>query len=136
MANKEIRKTRNNDILRSEIREFISFSSCPTSDDLISRVRERDIDLKHIWKRNVEHGHMFGVSAKKTHSWSHCGKCCRSHDGVCKAVGSRYYKCGKIEHFRKDYTVVITTTQKSYLICFHKYHRVHKKANCPSLALG
>ena len=55
-ADKEMRKNRYHDMLRSNIREFVSFSASPTFDEMISRVHKREIDLEHIRKRKAEHG--------------------------------------------------------------------------------
>ena len=65
---------------------------------MISRAREREIDLEHIGNRKVGPGQTVGVSAKKpmgfNSSWKDqegriCyGKYGRSHDGVYIAGGS------------------------------------------------
>ena len=64
MKNEEIRKTRNHDMLRSNIKEFVSFSTSLIQDDMISRAQKREIDLEHLGKRKVEQGPI-RVSAKK-----------------------------------------------------------------------
>ena len=79
-------------MLRPDIREFISFSTCPNLDDNISRAWEREINLEHIGKRKAEHGYPFGAAVKKPKGFdsrskrqygrSHCGKYDIGHDGV------------------------------------------------------
>ena len=50
-TDEEIWKTQYHNMLRPNIREFVSFSTCQTLDDMISRVQEYGIDLEHIGKR-------------------------------------------------------------------------------------
>ena len=95
----EMRKTRYHDMLRSNMREFNSFYVCPTMDDMISRAREREIDLEHIGNIKAELAQAFGVLAKKPKGFdsiskgqkgqSCCGKCGKSYYGVCRAGGFR-----------------------------------------------
>ncbi|CAH1431387.1 unnamed protein product [Lactuca virosa] len=47
----EMKKARYHDMLRSDIRQFVSRSSCKTLDDMIARAREREIDLEMERKR-------------------------------------------------------------------------------------
>ena len=47
----EMRNTRYHDTLRSNIREYVSFSTCPKLEHMISRAWEWEIDLEHIRKR-------------------------------------------------------------------------------------
>ena len=49
-ADEEMKKMRFHDMLWDDIREFLSLSSCKTSDDMISRAREREIDLQ-LWSK-------------------------------------------------------------------------------------
>lgn len=60
-----MRNTRYHDMLRSNIKEFVSFSACPTLEDMISRSREREIDLECIGKRKAEKVQTNGISTKK-----------------------------------------------------------------------
>lgn len=39
-------------MLKDEIQEFVSMSSCRTLEDMIARAREREIDLETVRKRN------------------------------------------------------------------------------------
>ena len=121
-----MRKTRYHDMMRYDVSEFVRLSACPTLDDMISTVREREIELEHTEKRKADLGKIVGVSVKKPKGFDYRSKVqqCRSHygrshDGVCRAGGSCCYKCGKSGHFRKDCSATITTTHKSNLICFH-----------------
>ena len=52
----DMRRTHYHDMLRADIWEHDSFSACPTMDSMISRAREREIDLEHIRKRKAEEG--------------------------------------------------------------------------------
>ena len=40
-------------MLRSDITQFVSRSNCKTLEDMIARVREREIDLEQIRKRKL-----------------------------------------------------------------------------------
>ena len=60
-----MRRTRYHDMLRVDIREHVSFSTCPTLDSMIAKVREREIDLEHLRKRKAETGQVTRVSGKK-----------------------------------------------------------------------
>ena len=54
VADEEIKKVRYDEMLRSDIRQFVSRSSCKTLEDMIAMVRERDIDLELEKKRNLD----------------------------------------------------------------------------------
>ena len=41
----EMKKVRYHDMLINEIREYVSFSGCKTSNDMIVRAHEREIEL-------------------------------------------------------------------------------------------
>lgn len=47
----EKKKTMYHDMLRDDIREILSISSCMTMEDMISRAREWDIELEYLGKR-------------------------------------------------------------------------------------
>ena len=46
-----MKKVRYHEMLRDDIREFLSLSWCETLNNMIDRARERDIDLEHLRKR-------------------------------------------------------------------------------------
>ena len=50
----EMNKVRYHDLLRDDIMEFVSISVCETLNDMISRAREREIDLEHFGKRGSD----------------------------------------------------------------------------------
>ena len=64
-GDEDMRRTRYHDMLRADIREHVSFSTCPTLDSMISSAREREIDLEHIQKRKTVEGLTMGASGKK-----------------------------------------------------------------------
>ena len=53
-TDEEMKKARYHEMLRSDIRQFVSRSSCKTLDDMIARARERGIDLEMERKRKSE----------------------------------------------------------------------------------
>ena len=46
VGDKEMKKARYNDMLRSDSRQFVTMSSCMTLGDMVVRAREREIDLE------------------------------------------------------------------------------------------
>lgn len=54
IADEEMMKTRYHDMLRDDIREFVSFSGCKNLNDMIERARERAIELELRMKRMSE----------------------------------------------------------------------------------
>ena len=64
-VDEDMRRTRYHDMLRANIQEHVSFSTCPTLDSMIAMAREREIDLEHIRKRKDEEGQVTGASGKK-----------------------------------------------------------------------
>ena len=145
-GDKEMRKTRYYDMLRADIRKHVSYSACPTLEDMIARAREREIDIEHILKRKAEVVQVTGFSGKKPkgsdirskdqQGLSRCGKCGKTHEVVCRLGSSGCYKCRKLGHFSRDCTAPTPTLQTSDLNCFHCNQKGHKKANCPRLTSG
>ena len=54
VMDEEMKKAGDHEMMRSDIREFVSRSTCKTLEDMIARAREREIDLEHIRKRKPE----------------------------------------------------------------------------------
>lgn len=52
VADEDMRKTRYHDILRDDIREFVSISSHGTSEDMIARSGEQEIELD-LWMKRI-----------------------------------------------------------------------------------
>ena len=48
VTDEEMKKARYHEMLRADIREFVSRSDCKTLEDMISRAREREIDLERL----------------------------------------------------------------------------------------
>lgn len=64
-VDEEMKKTRHHDMLRLDIREFVSNSLCLTLEIMISKAREWEINLDHIEKRKAKQVQTTGGSAKK-----------------------------------------------------------------------
>nr|KAJ0224671.1 hypothetical protein LSAT_V11C100043830 [Lactuca sativa] len=54
VADEEMKKARYHEMLRDDIRQFVSRSSCKTLEDMIARAREREIDLEQIRTRKPD----------------------------------------------------------------------------------
>ena len=133
------------EMLRRDIWQFVSRSSCKTLEDRIEQAREREIDMEMERKWKPYEVQISGGSGKRPkvsnsrlkghQGHSRCGKCDRTHEGSCRSGsggGSGCFKWGRTGHYSMDYTT--TTIQESYLICFHYNQRGHKKVQCTSLA--
>ena len=78
-----MKKARYHEMLRNDICQFVSRSNCKTLEDMITRAREREIDLEMEKKRKPEVAFGVACSGKKpkvsdhryrgqqSHSW--CG---------------------------------------------------------------
>lgn len=126
-------------MLRSDIRQFVSVSSCRTLDEMVTRDREREIDLDTERKRKPDQAQASKGAGKKPNivdtrskgqqGQSHYGRCDKVHYGVCRAGGLGCFRSGRTGHDIGDYaSITTTTTQGSGLICFHCSQRGHKKA--------
>ena len=60
-----MKKTQYHDILKADIHKYVSYSACPTLDDMIAKAREREIEIDHLRKRKAEVGQTTRVSVKK-----------------------------------------------------------------------
>ena len=64
-ADEEMKKVRYHDMLRDDIREFVSFLGCKTLNYMITRSWKQNIDLEHIRKRKPEQVQIVGSPAKR-----------------------------------------------------------------------
>lgn len=93
----EIKNTRYHDMLRDEIREFVSMSSCRTLEDMIAIAQEWEIELKLQTKHTLEQVRTVVGSVKRPNTFDsrsrgqkgqgRCAKCGRSHKGSCCQKG-------------------------------------------------
>ena len=110
-GDKEMKKTWYHDMLRVDIQKYVSYSACPTLDDMIAKAQEGEIDIEHIRKRKTKIGQTTGVSMKKPKGFDSRSKGQQNQ--------SRYGKCGKLGHFSKDCTAPTPTIHTSDMLCFH-----------------
>ena len=91
-ADEEMKKAQYHQMLRSDIRQFVSRSSCKMMEDMIVRARERLIDLEMERKRKADSAASVEGSGKRPevfdsrlrgqHGRSRCDKCGKSHEGT------------------------------------------------------
>ncbi|XP_023757544.1 uncharacterized protein LOC111906035 [Lactuca sativa] len=144
VADEEIKKAWYHEMLRSDIRQFVSRSSCKMLEDMISRARKWEIDLEMEKKRKYEYVSIVEGSGKRPEvsdsrprghqGCNCCGRCGKMHEGACIVGGSGCFKCGWTGHINRDCTTTTTTTPVFDLICFHCDQMGHKKTHCLSLA--
>ena len=66
-------KVKYHDMLKDDIREFVSLSGCDL-DDIIARVRERDIDLEHLRKRRPQQTQIAVGQVKRPKTQDSCSR--------------------------------------------------------------
>ena len=111
-TNVDMKKIKYHDMLRDDIREFVSLSGCKTLNDMIVRSREWEIDLEHLGKRNSKQIKIIVGQAKRPITQDsclgahqgrvRCTKYRRTHEGGCRETGRVCFSCGQIGHFSRD----------------------------------
>lgn len=124
-------------MLKTEVREFVSTQRYQTLSQMMEAARARELELEKQSKtRKAEQGESEPKKAKFTRpkydgskpsgkkELPHCQQCGKNHSEVCLANESFCYKCGKRGHVSRD----CTSTAK---LCFQCYQPRHEKAECP-----
>lgn len=75
VADEEMKKARYHEMLRSDIRQFVSRSSCNTLEDTIVRAIEREIGLDIERKRKSDQAHVSGGSGKRPKVFDSRSRC-------------------------------------------------------------
>ena len=98
VADEDMKKDKYHEILRGDIRQFVSRSSCSTLEDMIVRATERDIDLETERKRKSNQVQglegsgkrpmVFDSKSRGQQGQSRCSKCDKTLDGACTMGGS------------------------------------------------
>lgn len=112
VINEEMKKTRYNDMLMGDIKEFVSISSCRALKDIIDKAWEQEIEL-NVWSKRkpVQDQEIEDTSKRPKTSNSQSrghqgrGRCCnynKLHDRVYRAGGSGCYMFGKTGHISQD----------------------------------
>ena len=114
-----MKKMRYHDTLRSNIRQFMSISSCRTLDDLVASARERKTKLETEKNRKSDQFQSSDDSGKRPKVFDsrsrgqqgqgRCRKCGKTHDATCRVGGSGCFKYGKTGHYSRDCTATTTT---------------------------
>lgn len=131
-----MKKTSYNDMLRDDIREFMSLSSCKNLNDMIARAQEREIDLELLRKQRpvqklTSEGQDKRPKTADSRTRGHQGRgCCakfqKNHEDECREKGMSSFRCGQTDYISKD-------CPHGSLICFHCNQKSHKRADCPRL---
>lgn len=143
VTDEEMKKAWYHEMLRSDVRQFVSRSSCKTLKDMRAREKEGEIDLEMVRKRKSDSAMSVEGSGKRPkvsdsrtkgqHNRSCCGRCGKVHEGTCRADGSGCFKCGRTGYISRDCTATTPVTPVSDRICFQCNQRGHKKAHCLNL---
>lgn len=84
--NEGMKKEKYHDMLRDDIRQFLSLSGCKTYNNMIARARERDSDLELLGSKcQFRHHHqrvsLRGPRPRANQGLGHCAKCGKNHEG-------------------------------------------------------
>ncbi|KAJ9538034.1 hypothetical protein OSB04_030767 [Centaurea solstitialis] len=118
VGNEAMRMYRYRGVLKPEIREFVSTTTCTSFNAMGKRKAQQSIVPVRKFKGPRTDGRRFP---------SGCPKCGRNHQGECRLPESVCFKCGKPGHKSRDCGVAPRT-------CFHCFQPGHIKPNCPKLA--
>ncbi|KAJ9565975.1 hypothetical protein OSB04_001941 [Centaurea solstitialis] len=134
VGNEAMRMYRYRGVLKPEIREFVSPTTCTSFNAMVEAARNRELFLEELQqgKRKAEQSLVPARKFKGQRTdgkkvYSGCPKCGRNHQGECRLPGPVCYKCGKPGHKGRECGVAPKT-------CFHCFQPGHIKPNCPKLA--
>lgn len=129
-------------MLKGDIRQFVSVQRCETLLELQGAAGRRELEIE-LQLRELRQAPVQSQPAPKRSktvdvrvgdlSNHTCGKCGRSHTGVCR-TGGACRKCGKEGHYAGDYRRVAPVRDSR--ICYHCRQDGHMRVNCPQLSAG
>lgn len=135
----EMRNTRYHDILRYDIKDFVSYLGCKTLIDMIKKDRKQEIELEIQTKRKPEQVQSVSGPPKRPNTFDlrsriqqgrgRCAKCRRSHEGSFLDKGGSCFNYGQTGHYSRDCTW-------GPIICFYCNQTGHKKTDCQRLSDG
>ncbi|KAJ9556112.1 hypothetical protein OSB04_010726 [Centaurea solstitialis] len=134
VSNETMRMYRYRGVLKPEIREFVSTTTCTSFNAMVEAARTQELFLAELQqgKRKAEQSLVPARKFKGQRTdgrkvYSGCPKCGRNHQGECRLPEPVCYKCGKSGHKSRECGVPPR-------VCFNCFQPGHIKPNCPKLA--
>ena len=129
-------------MLKRDIRQFVSTQRCETLLELQEATRRRELETE-LQLRELRQALVQSQPAPKRsktvdsrlgdQSSRACVKCGKGHTGVCRSGGA-CRKCGEEGHYARDCRQ--SAPVRDLRICYHCHQVGHLRVNCPQLTAG
>jgi hypothetical protein len=130
VANEKMKMYRYMNVLRADIREFVTTARCQDLNQMMEVARAWELYLEETQAKKRKHEQPQAPMKKQKYSghrpeirkdYPRCAKCGRNHPGECRAGAGVCYKCGKPGHMSRD-------CRETPKLCFHCYQPGHYKS--------